>query len=216
MRCARALPALTVSPPFYDVLIALLDRVERALSEVLEELAPNEVALDSVVALFEQFDRVERLASTAKMLLARRIDESNEWARRGFPSAADYVASVSGSTVTAAKDTLATSEKLTGLPLVESAARTGRLSAQQMNAITDAAAANPRAQRPLLAKATKGSLRDLREACGRTKAAADPDPGATHARIHANRFVRTHTDAEARGTCTRAARPTPVPASRPS
>jgi hypothetical protein len=56
------------------------------------------------------------------------------------------------------------------------------------------------------------NLTELREACLRRTAAADPDPDATHVRIHARRSLRTRTDAEGarilsvRGTVDRVAR----------
>jgi hypothetical protein len=60
--------------------------------------------------------------------------------------------------------------------------------------------------------ARKATLRDLKDECGRVKAAADPDRETTVRRIHCERSVRTYTDADgawnlhARGTAAAGAR----------
>jgi len=189
-----------------------LGDVETQLAAAVADLNPSAVPAPGVVALFERFDRIERLASSAKTLLARRLEDTPEWERSGCLSPAEFVASKSGSSISAAKVTLATSDKVVGLPVVEQALRGGELSSPQAAAVADAAARAPREQRRLVTKAKKASLRELREECGRTKAAADPSPEVTQQRIHSGRQVRTFTDAEgawnlhARGTVADGAR----------
>jgi hypothetical protein len=189
-----------------------VEHIESKLAAVVANLNPSAIDSATVVPLFERFDRIERLASSAKTLLARRLEDTEEWKRSGYLSPAEFVASKSGSSISAAKDTLATSEKVVGLPMVEQALRAGELSGPQAAAVADAAARAPREQRRLVSKAKKASLRELREECGRTKAAADPSPEVTDRRIHAGRHVRTFTDAEgawnlhARGTVAHGAR----------
>jgi hypothetical protein len=106
------------------------------------------------------------------------------------------VAAKSGSSVAAAKDVLATSSKVSSLPVVEDALRAGRLSSSQAVAVTDAAAAAPKQQWRLVNDAQRTSLAELRQECLRTKAAADADREATRERIHGQRHVRVFTDAE--------------------
>jgi hypothetical protein len=107
---------------------------------------------------------------------------------------------------------LATSEKVAGLPVVQDALRSGRLSAAQTAIVTDAAEAAPSQQSRLVEEAQRSSLAELKGECLRTKAAADPDREATARRIHAARFVRTFVDGEgawnliARGTVADGAR----------
>ena len=103
-----------------------VDRIKSTLAAVVAELNPSSVPAASVVRLFEDFDQIERLASCAKTLLACRLEDTPEWARSGFLSPADFVAAKSGSSVGAAKDTLATSAKVAVLPVVEQALRAGR------------------------------------------------------------------------------------------
>ena len=57
----------------------------------------------------------------------------------------------------------------------------------QVEAIAPAAAADPSAEDRLVALAATTNVSELREECLRTTAAADPDPDATHRRIHAER-----------------------------
>jgi hypothetical protein len=111
-----------------------------------------------------------------------------------------------GTTTGAARDALATSKHLGALPSTRGALTRGELSVAQAAAVADAAAADPAAERRLLALAGETNVHELREECRRTKANVDPDPGTTHHRIHAQRSLRTFTDAEgawnlhARGT----------------
>jgi hypothetical protein len=86
------------------------------------------------------------------------------------------------------------------------------LSAGQVDAIVPAAAADPAAGQRLIGLAETTNVTELRHECLRTKAAADPDLDATHARIHKHRYERTFTDGEgawnlrARGTAEQGAR----------
>jgi hypothetical protein len=166
------------------------------LAAAVAELAPDALPADSVIALFELFDRAERHAASGKTLLARRLEEAEHWKRVGYASAAEYLAAKSGSSVAAARDVLATSSKLTELPVVEDALRAGKLSGSQAAAVTDAAAAAPAQQSRLVNDAQRTSLAELRQECLRTKAAADVDREATRERINRQRGLRCFTDAE--------------------
>lgn len=156
--------------------------------------------------MWQAFDGVERLATAAKTLLAERVDESRVWTRAGDRSAAEYLARTSGSSVGVARSGLETAKRLRRLPATEAAVRRGALSRAQTEAIADAAAVNPAAEGSLLETAERSSLVELREQANRAKAAGDPDPDATHRRIHARRCLRRFTDGEgawnlhARGT----------------
>ena len=140
------------------------------------------------------------------------LEDTAEFRRSGSLSPAEFVASKSGTSISAAKDTVATSVKIAELPVVEQALRDGRLSCAQTTTIVDAAAKAPEHQHRLVDKAKTASLRELKDESQRVKAAADADPEATQRRIHASRSVRTFTDAEggwnlhARGTVAAGAR----------
>ena len=104
------------------------------------------------------------------------------------------------------------SKHVAALPSVAEAMRAGVLSGAQVSAIVPAAAADPNAVGRLLATAETTNVNELREACLRTRAAADPDRDTTHRRIHAERCAWTYVDAEgawnlvARGTVDQGAR----------
>jgi hypothetical protein len=82
----------------------------------------------------------------------------------------------------------------------DEAFRSGSLSLKQAEAIAPAAAVNPNAETRLLELASHLGLQKLRDECARVRAAADPDPNETHARVHRGRFWRRWTDAEG-GRC---------------
>ncbi len=177
-----------------------------AMRELVGRLEPDLVPLPEAPTIWQAFDAVERLASSAKTLLATRVDESGVWQRAGDRSAPEYLARKSGTSMGAARSSLETSKRVRNLPHTQSAMRRGELSRSQADEIAGAAAAKPDAERSLLSTAAGSSLSELRERCARTRAAADPDCDATDRRIHAERRLRRWTDAEgawnmsARGT----------------
>jgi hypothetical protein len=128
--------------------------------------------------------------------LARRVEDSGAWRRGGDRSCEEFLARTAGTTTGTAKATLTASKQLRDLPRTEDALRAGRLSAEQASAVADAAVVNPRAEERLLDKAQVAPLPQLRDEARKAKAAADPTPEATQARIHASRYLRRWTDAE--------------------
>jgi hypothetical protein len=187
-------------------------RLRVGAADVVARLEPESVPLTEASALWSEFDRVERLAASAKTLLARRVDESMQWKRQGFRSAAEHLAALGDTTVGAARDTLGVSQRIASLPETAAAVRDGRLSTAQTTVLVGAAAADPASESRLLAEAERSSLAELQQECLRTKANADPDRDTTYRRIHAQRRLRTWTDAEgawnlaARGTADAGAR----------
>jgi Domain of unknown function (DUF222) len=181
-------------------------RIRGQLSELVAALDPDAVSGSTARELWVEFDRIERLGSAGKTLLARRIAATHDRDRAGARTAAESLAKKAGTSTAAAKEALDTSNRLTELPSVAGALRNGELSPAQAAAITSAAEADPSAQQRLLELAGRASLAELREECARVKAAADPDPDATNRRIHTQRRCRQYTDAEggwnlsARGT----------------
>jgi hypothetical protein len=177
-----------------------------ALCGIVQALEPNDVLASQAPALWGEFDRIERLAGAAKILLARRVDDSRVWEREGHRSAVEYLAEKSGTSKAASRGVLSTSKKVTKLAATSGALRRGELSAAQVECVADAASHNGDAEGHLLETARTSSLGELRDECSRKKAAADPDPDATYRRIHENRFCRQRRDPEgawqltARGT----------------
>ena len=181
---------------FVGVKLRQVTDVGKVLRLQLARLAPADVPLSEAPAMWAAYDSIERCAAAAKTLLAERVEQARVWAKEGDRSAAEHLARKSGSSVGAARAGLETSKKLRGLPATEAAVRRGELSRAQAETITDAAAVNPGAEQSLLEAAGRGNLGELREQANRAKAAADPDPDATHRRIHRKRRLRRWTDGE--------------------
>lgn len=139
---------------------------------------------------------IEKLAAGAKVRLARQAEASGQWRRAGYKSFPEWLARSTGTSSGAAQSTLDTSKRITDQPATETALRNGELSEGQANTVSDAANANPAAERDLVNTAKASSLKDLRDEAGRAKARADTDPEATHRRRHAHRSCRTWTDPE--------------------
>ena len=173
-----------------------IGEVLSGLHEAVAELDPERVPDQHVARLWADFDAAERLAGAAKMLLARRVEQCEIWRREGHRSPADYMAAIAGGSVTGARATLTTSKRLGDLPATQAALRAGLLSGAQATRIADAASVNRGAEADLLGLAGTASLRELDDACGRAKAAGDPDPDATYRRIHRNRRLYETRDPE--------------------
>jgi Domain of unknown function (DUF222) len=166
------------------------------LAELVSAVDPDALSGQTARGWWAEFDRVERLAAAGKTLLARRVAATHRPAQRGTKSAAEELAQKGGTTTGTAKDSVNTSERLVDQPGVEGALRRGELSPAQAAAISAAVAANPAEEDRLIALAARVSLVELREECARVRAAADPDPEATHRRIHAARQLRQWVDGE--------------------
>jgi hypothetical protein len=167
---------------------------------------PDDIPASEAVRLYEALDRAVRSLSAGRTLLAKRVEASKQWERKGFGSAAEHLAQISGKSLGAARSELETSGALTHLPATRSALLEGRVSETQGQLIANAARVNPEAERSLIKKAQRTNHQELRDEAHRAKAAADPDPAATHRRIHRDRRLGRHTDPEgawnlhARGT----------------
>jgi hypothetical protein len=160
--------------------------VERELRRWVGGLDPNAVPLPEVLELFEAYAAVARLGESAKTLLAGRVEEAHTWQRAGYRSAAEQLAAVSGSSVSAARNVLETSKQIEALPATADALRAGKLSAGKASAIASAATVAPEAEAGLLAGAD-APLAVVREQCLRAKAV---DRDAAHARINRDRYAK--------------------------
>lgn len=194
------------------VTIGWVAEQQAALAAGVAVLDPDAVLATEAPAMWQSFDRIERLAASAKTLLARRVDDSGIWKRNGHRSPADYLAGKAGTTTARARGDLETSKRLPHQPTLSESCRHGDLSPAQAEAVSGAAAADPDAEGRLVDTAKGSTLADLREECARTRAAADPDPDATHRRIHQQRGLRRFTGPDgtwhltAQGTAEAAAR----------
>jgi len=167
---------------------------EAALVRLCRDFDPISIPLTDAVAVYASLAHMEKLIAGAKLRLAARVEESNEWRRQGHRRAADCLARLSGTSAGAAHTELAASEQLDRLPGTTDALRHGTLSMAQATVIADAASVDPAAEGRLVAKAVRASVKELREDCARVKSAADPDADARYERIRRERSLRTFTD----------------------
>ncbi|MDP1804703.1 MAG: DUF222 domain-containing protein, partial [Acidimicrobiales bacterium] len=154
------------------------------------------LSCDDAAVVVAEAAMIENLAATVKGLAAARSAAGEGWKVAGARSAASYLARTTGTSVRQAGEVLETARRLEGLPALAAAARAGDLSPAQVAAVADAAAVDPVAEAALVETARRSSLAELREHCGRTKAAARPDAEARRKAIHDQRFLRAWTDAE--------------------
>ena len=163
---------------------------------------PDAVHVHDIPGLWAELAAMDRLGASAKTLLARRMEDACTWQRAGYRSAAEQLAAVLGSSVSAARNLLETSKQIEALPATADALRAGKLSAPKAQAIASAATVAPNAEADLLAGAD-APLAVVRENCLAAKAV---DRDAAHARIKKGRFAKEFTDGEgawnfrARGT----------------
>jgi hypothetical protein len=173
-----------------------LTEVRESLAEFAATFDASRVTTSRAAALLAESSRIERIAASLTARLAARAADAGSWRDAGARSAADHLATETGTSVTQAQQLLDTGRRLDALPSVAAAASAGDLSAPQLAAVTDAASLDPAAAPRLVSLAGRASLTELRDECARTKAAADRDAEARRARIHRDRALRTWTAAD--------------------
>lgn len=159
-------------------------------------LDPDDLPAAEAPALWGELDHLGRQVAAARTLLARRVEDSLIWQRGGYASVVEYLAAQGGTSIGAARKELDTSKALPELPRTKAALLEGSLSQDQGSLIAEAAHVNPTAEGTLVDAAGRDSFRELKDRSLRAKAAGDPDPEATQARIQRNRCLRTYRDAE--------------------
>jgi hypothetical protein len=172
--------------------------VFEVLRESIESLRRLVAAVDPAAlngleakALVEQSAELEKLAGALRTLASGRLAETGAWANDGpFRDAGAWMAHVAGTSVGRAKATIETATRLAALPATAAAFRAGSLSDVQVEAISVAATANPRAERALLASAATDGLRGLKNACARVEAAASMDQAERYETARVRRSVR--------------------------
>jgi hypothetical protein len=184
---------------FVMVVSVLEQRVgiaHEALRQAVGQLDPDDLAPHEAARLLEAFDQVVRTAATGSTLLARRVEDGQEWRKQGFRNAAEWLAAKSGSSLGSARRKMETSKALKDLPNTRKEMEKGSISPEQGETIAGAAKANPGAEERLLKKAKRSNLNELRDEALRAKAEADRSGRERHERLHRERRVRRYTDGE--------------------
>jgi hypothetical protein len=157
------------------------------LEQISQELDPGALEGRRAAELFDDAARAERLCTSIKSRLARRVEETKVWREGGHRSASHWVAEATGETVGAATRTLETARALEQLPDTDAAFRAGELSATQAAEITSAAGADPSAEAALLDTAAGTSVKGLKDYCREVRAGAEADDRAWARRLHLER-----------------------------
>ena len=155
-------------------------------------LDPRNVPLPWAPEVLAAFVEMERVAASGRLLMTGRAAEAGAWERERFASAADWLANQQGTTAGRARADLETSERLADLDATSEAVREGRLSPEQACAVADAAAVNPDAERDLLDRAQRDSLRRTRQEAERRKAEvrSEAEKAEREARVRNERSAR--------------------------
>ena len=182
-----------------------LGQLRDAMGRYAAGFDPALLSCEDAAVVVAEAVALENMAATVKALAALRAAGGEAWMGAGVRSAAHDLARTTGTSVRQASDALATARRLESLPALAAAARAGRVSAQQTEAVADAAAVDPAAERRLVELAATSSLAELREECARVRAGARPDAEARRKAIHDRRFPGQ--DHRAGGPAGAAARP---------
>ena len=169
----------------------MFGRLDDALDTIETHAASLPSGCGELVGLAEELvKRRNRIAALERRVAARAAAGSG-WKGKGHRNAEDWVADTTGTSKGKAKQSLVTEDKLTDLPVVDDAVSAGKLSPEQTDLVAKAAAVAPDRQSELVEAAGRESLAGLRKRCNRIIREHDPDPDATHQRVHRNRNLQT-------------------------
>ena len=140
------------------------------LRDLISGLEPKDVPLSWAPEVMAAFAEVQRIAESGRVLMTARAAEAGLWERERFASPQDWLAAQQGTTPGRARGDLETSQRLGELDATSDAVRAGLLSPEQASAVADGAAANPDAEKGLLERAQRDSLRRTRLEAERRKA----------------------------------------------
>ena len=111
--------------------MATLAGLRTELTAFTEAFDAAELLASEAEAVVRDATAIVNLASTVRMLAAKRAADSAAWKHRGHRSAADWLAKETKTSVGEAKGALEAAERITECPQVEAKARAGGLSGEQ-------------------------------------------------------------------------------------
>ena len=176
--------------------------VERARC-LVGSFDPDVLSGAEACAAVEDFVALEKYSAAGRLLAVGRLDETGAWFGDGtFRDLAAWLASISGTTVGAARGASDTARRLRDLPASTDALRAGALSPAQADAISGAATADPGTEHGLLETAKTAGVRGLKTECDRVAAAAASRDTELdqYERIHAARSLRHRRLADGTGS----------------
>ena len=90
--------------------------IEEGLRALMGGLDPAVLHGSDAVAALERFSKIEKMAATGRMLMGKRVAETNAWKASGKPTAESFLASIAGCSLSEAHKMLGTAKKLGGCP----------------------------------------------------------------------------------------------------
>ena len=171
---------------------SVVGRTHRLVQELDVDAMSGAEAREAV----EAFAALEKLAAAGKTLSSGRLSETGAWVGDGsFKDIDAFRASLSGSSIGAARAALGTARRVKQQPAVAKAMRAGALSPSQTEAVSAAADADPSQEDALVALARTAGHRGLRAECDRVTAAARSRDSEreNYERIHRERSLRHST-----------------------
>ena len=176
--------------------------VASAVRALVAGFDPDITLARDAMDLVAVFGEIENLGAAGKAIAANRVAGTELWRRKGFKSAASWLASTTGTGMGDAVGALKTAEALVGLEATTEQYKAGKLSPRQAKAVATAAAVDPEAERELLTTAASAPVTDLETKAREVRLAASPETiEERHARLHRDRSLRTWIDPEDGSGC---------------
>jgi hypothetical protein len=179
---------------------AVKDRLQRIVQELkyaIGDIEPGSLSGDEAQGIVSLLGEAERSAASGIARLVPVVVETGTFAKSGFATAPDWLASVSGTSAAVAKGRLVAAGRAAANPTLSDALRAGELSAPQLKLMTDAAAVSPDSVDTLLPMVAEGaSHQELSDTATRIKSAARcrESARARRERVHQLRHLRWHRD----------------------
>jgi hypothetical protein len=164
--------------------------------DVCARLDPVAISLVEAPEVFDGLTELDRLAGGAVLRMAARYEEAGAWKRNGARSAEDDIARKTGTGTGRARRKLSTSKRLREQPKTDTAVRSGTVSPDQADEVSEGASASPDAEDDLLDTARSKPLHDLRRKVAEERAKADRDREERTRRLHRQRQLRRWDDAD--------------------
>ncbi|MEP6624220.1 MAG: DUF222 domain-containing protein [Acidimicrobiia bacterium] len=169
---------------------------------LLRELDVDALSGEEARTAVEEFVALEKLAVAGRTLAAGRLAETGAWVGDGsFRDIEAFFASLSGTSVGAARAALGTAQRVKQQPAVSAALRAGALSGAQAEAVSAAVDDDPSTADALVGLAQTAGYRGLKHECERVTAAARSrdDECENYERITRERSLRHHTTRDGSG-----------------
>jgi hypothetical protein len=172
--------------------------IDAHVTRVAAAFDPSRVSVADAAEVVSQIGVIEAKLYAVKARAAARAAEAGPTMPTGprgrgrgpARTAAEALATRSGTTINEADRLVRTGQRLEEQPDLLGAAQSGELSPTQVELISDAGHEAPDEINSLVERAKATSISGLKDACAAAKAAVDPDPEASQRRAHAARKLR--------------------------